>query len=52
MYYQYSCYSATAIHVSMHLPGLPQVHPASTYEVNLNSVWSGMGLMENNLLNA
>eukprot|EP00775_Hariotina_reticulata_P003763 gene3763-4022_t len=27
-------------------------HPDSTYEVNLNSVWSGMGLMENNLLGA
>lgn len=30
----------------------PQIHPSSTYEINLNSVWSGMGLMENNLLNA
>ena len=29
-----------------------QVHPNSTYEINLNSVWSGIGLMENNLLNA
>ena len=29
-----------------------KVHPSSPFEVNLNSVWSGMGLMENNLLNA
>ncbi|GBF90826.1 transient receptor potential channel protein [Raphidocelis subcapitata] len=27
-------------------------HPDSTYEVNLNSLWSGIGLMETNLLNA
>ncbi len=31
---------------------LPQVHPASTYEMNLSRVWSGMGLMESNVLNA
>ena len=34
-------------------PPLPaQVHPGSTYEVNLGSVWSGIGLLESNILNA
>ncbi len=27
-------------------------HPAAQYEVNLHSVWSGLGLMESNLLTA
>jgi hypothetical protein len=27
-------------------------HPDSSYDVNLNAVWSGIGLMEHNLLNA
>lgn len=29
-----------------------QVAPGSTYEVNLGSMWSSMGLMEDNLLSA
>lgn len=46
------CYSNTVCcSYLLHIPP-PQVHPASTYDINLNSVWSGMGLMENNLLNA
>ena len=30
----------------------PQVSPRSTYEINLNSVWSGMSSLQSSLMNA
>eukprot|EP00798_Chlamydomonas_sp_ICE-L_P021639 gene21639-28648_t len=33
-----------------HFVHILKIHPVSSYEVNLNSVWSGIGLLENKLV--